>query len=179
VITRRLVQDVSKAFGRLDILVNNAGHSRHQALDAITAADFDEMIGLHLRGPFFLSRAAAQRMRENAWGRIVNISSEQAYVGDAELPHYTAAKGGLRILTKSLALALAPEITVNTVCPGPTATDRFKEGPEYREDVLAKIPLRRWGQPHDVARSVLFLVSCDGDAFTGQTLDPNCGTVMP
>jgi NAD(P)-dependent dehydrogenase (short-subunit alcohol dehydrogenase family) len=68
---------------------------------------------------------------------------------------------------------------VNTVCPGPTATDRFKEGPEYREDVLAKIPLRRWGQPHDVARSVLFLVSCDGDAFTGQTLDPNCGTVMP
>jgi NAD(P)-dependent dehydrogenase (short-subunit alcohol dehydrogenase family) len=175
----RLVQDVSKAFGRLDILVNNAGHSRHQALDAITAADFDEMIGLHLRGPFFLSRAAAQRMRENGWGRIVNISSEQAYVGDGELPHYTAAKGGLRILTKSLALALAPEITVNTVCPGPTATDRFKEGPEYREEVLAKIPLRRWGQPHDVARSVLFLVSCDGDAFTGQTLDPNCGTVMP
>jgi NAD(P)-dependent dehydrogenase (short-subunit alcohol dehydrogenase family) len=175
----RLIEDVEAAFGGLDILVNNAGHSRHQPLDDITAADFDEMIGLHLRGPFFLSRAAARHMRKKAWGRIVNISSEQAYIGDPDLPHYTAAKGGLRTLTKSLALAMAPEITVNTVCPGPTATDRFKQGPEYTDEVLSKIPLRRWGQPLDVARSVLFLVSSDGDAFTGQTLDPNCGTVMP
>ncbi|GAN80335.1 SDR family NAD(P)-dependent oxidoreductase [Acidocella aminolytica] len=174
-----LVARVAARFGRLDILVNNAGHSRHQKLEDITEADFDEMIGLHLRGPFFLARAAAVHMRAAGWGRIVNISSEQSYGGDPELPHYTAAKAGLRTMTKSLALALAPCIAVNTVAPGPTATDRFKNGPEYLDEFRERIPLKRWGAPRDVARSVLFLVTDDGDAYTGQTLDPNCGTVMP
>ena len=139
-----LVSAVVARFGRLDILVNNAGHSRHQKIDDITEADFDEMIGLHLRGPFFLARAAAVQMRRGGWGRIVNISSEQSYGGDPALPHYTAAKAGLRTLTKSLALALAPEITVNTVAPGPTATERFRNGPEYTDKTRDLIPLKRW-----------------------------------
>lgn len=175
----RLIAQVHEAFGQIDILVNNAGHSHHQNLFDITEVDFDEMMGLHLRGPFFLARGAARHMLRQGGGRIVNISSEQSYIGDPELPHYTAAKAGLRTMTKSLALALAPSITVNTVCPGPTATDRFKNGPEYHDVGREKIPLKRWGTPRDVARSVLFLVSEDGDLFTGQTLDPNCGTVMP
>ena len=76
------------------------------------------------------------------------------------------------------ALELAPDITVNAVCPGPTATDKFKSGPEYTEEIRESLPLKRWGTPRDVARSVLFLVTSDGDAFTGQTLDPNSGAVM-
>jgi NAD(P)-dependent dehydrogenase (short-subunit alcohol dehydrogenase family) len=176
---RQLVAQVHDAFGRIDILINNAGRSHRQNIFEIDDSDFDEMIGLHLRGPFFLAQAAARHMRQARWGRIVNISSEQSYAGDPSLAHYTAAKAGLRTLSKSLALALAPDITVNTVCPGPTATERFMQGPEYRDEIRETIPLRRWGSPRDVARSVMFLVTDDGDAFTGQTLDPNCGTVMP
>ena len=82
-------------------------------------------------------------------------------------------------MTKAMALALAPRITVNTVAPGPTASGQFKEGWEYTDESRDKMPLRRFGQPSDIARSVVFLVSADGDAYTGQTLDPNCGAVMP
>ena len=114
-----------------------------------------------------------------AGGRIVNISSEQAYIGHPNLPHYSAAKAGMLTMTRSLATALAPAITVNCVAPGPTATARFKAGPEYADAIRDLIPLKRWVEPRDVARSVVFLASSDGDAYTGQILDPNGGTVMP
>ena len=176
---RRLIEATIAGLGHLDILVNNAGFAQHKPFAEITEADFDLSVALHLKGPFFLAQLAAPHMRRRGHGRIVNISSEQAYIGYPELCHYTAAKGGLRTLTKSLALALAPEIKVNTVCPGPTATEKFKAGPEYRDDIRERIVLKRWVRPEDVARSVVFLASPDGDAFTGQTLDPNCGVVMP
>jgi NAD(P)-dependent dehydrogenase (short-subunit alcohol dehydrogenase family) len=165
-------------FGGLDILVNNAGHGVRQSLAEISEADYDFQLDLHLKGPFFLMQAAVPHMRRRRGGRIVNISSELAYIGCRDLSHYSAAKAGLVGLTKALALELAPDITVNAVCPGPTATDKFKSGPEYTEEIRNSLPLKRWGTPLDVARSVLFLVSSDGDAFTGQTLDPNCGAVM-
>jgi glucose 1-dehydrogenase len=175
---RRIVQETVDFFGHLDILVNNAGGGHHQPFEEVTEADYDQQLDLHLKGPFFLSQAAVPHMRKQGSGRIINISSEQVYIGYSYLTHYTAAKAGLRTLTKSLALALAPTITVNTVCPGPTATEKFKSGPEYTDEVLNQILLKRWGQPEDVARSVVFLATSDGDAYTGQTLDPNCGTVM-
>jgi 3-oxoacyl-[acyl-carrier protein] reductase len=176
---RRIIDAVVQHFGRLDVLVNNAGYSQRKTFEDISEADYDTSLDLHLKGPFFLAQAAVPHMRAQGGGRIINISSEQAYIGHPHLAHYTAAKAGLRTLTKSLALALAPDITVNTVCPGPTATDRFKAGVEYTDAIRDQFPLKRWGEPHDVARSVVFLVSSDGDAYTGQTLDPNCGTVMP
>jgi NAD(P)-dependent dehydrogenase (short-subunit alcohol dehydrogenase family) len=175
---RSLVASAVAALGGLDILINNAGFAFRQPVDAITEADWDHALDLHLKGPFFLAQTAAVSMRAAGRGWIVNISSEQAYIGEPELAHYTAAKGGLRTLSKSLALAFAPEITVNTVCPGPTATDKFKQGREYASGADRSLPRRRWGTPEDVARSVVFLVSADGDAYTGQTLDPNCGAVM-
>jgi glucose 1-dehydrogenase len=166
--------------GGLDILVNNAGFSNHRPFESVTEDDFDLMLDLHLKAPFFLAQFALSHLRRSGdRARIINIASEQAYIGYADLTHYTAAKGGLLTLTKSLALALAPAVRVNAVAPGPTATGRFKQGPEYTDAVRDMIPLKRWGQPRDVARSVVFLASADGDAFTGQTLDPNCGTVMP
>jgi NAD(P)-dependent dehydrogenase (short-subunit alcohol dehydrogenase family) len=176
---RRLIEEGAAALGGLDILVNNAGAAKHQPFENVTEDDYDLMLNLHLKGPFFLAQFALPHLRASAAGRIINIASEQAYIGYADLTHYTAAKGGLLTLTKSLAHALAPAIRVNAVAPGPTATGRFKQGPEYTDAVRDLIPLKRWGQPRDVARSVVFLASDDGDAFTGQTLDPNCGTVMP
>jgi NAD(P)-dependent dehydrogenase (short-subunit alcohol dehydrogenase family) len=176
---RRLIEQTIHGLGHLDILVNNAGFAQHKPFAEITEADFDLSAGLHLKGPFFLSQAVAPHMQAQGFGRIVNISSEQAYIGYPGLVHYTATKGGLRTLTKSLALALGPAITVNTVCPGPTETEKFKSGPEYRDEIRERIVLKRWVRPWDVGRSVVFLASSDGDAYTGQTLDPNCGTVMP
>ena len=175
---RRIVQETVDKLGRLDILVNNAGGGHHQQFEEITEETYEQQLGVNLKGPFFLSQSAVPIMRAQGRGRIINISSEQAYIGYPLLAHYTAAKGGLRTLTKSLALALAPTITVNAVCPGPTATDKFKSGPEYTEIPPDSIPLKRWGRTEDVARSVVFLASSDGDAYTGQSLDPNCGTVM-
>jgi NAD(P)-dependent dehydrogenase (short-subunit alcohol dehydrogenase family) len=176
---QRIVAEAARALGGLDILVNNAGYSHHQPLLEITEADYNEMLELNLRGPFFLAQAAVPHMRGRGGGRIINIASEQAYIGDPGLPHYAAAKAGMMAMSKSLALALAPDITVNCIAPGPTATGRFRAGPEYTDAVRERIPLKRWGRPRDVGRSVVFLASADGDAFTGQALDPNCGTVMP
>ena len=175
---RLMVQRSVEHLGGLDILINNAGFAHHQNVEDITEDDWDAALSLHLKGPFFLAQAAIPAMRAAGRGWIVNISSEQAYIGEARLAPYTAAKGGLRTLTKSLALALAPDITVNTVCPGPTATDKFKMGAEFASGADRTLPRRRWGTPADVAQSVLFLVSSAADAYTGQTLDPNCGAVM-
>jgi len=175
---QQMVSECVARLGGLDILVNNAGFAYHQNVEDITEADWDNALSLHLKGPFFLAQAAVPAMRAAGRGWIVNISSEQAYIGEPQLAHYTAAKGGLRTLTKSLALALAPDITVNTICPGPTATDKFKLGAEYASGADKTLPRRRWGTPADVAQSVLFLVTDAGDAYTGQTLDPNCGAVM-
>ena len=176
---RRLIDEAVSHFGRLDILVNNAGAPRQQNVSEITEDEWDAILDLFLKGPFFLSQAAAPHLLIHGGGRIINIASEQAYIGHPLLAHYTAAKAGIRTLTKSLALALAPKITVNTVCPGPTASERFMQGPEYTDEVREQIPLKRWGRPQDVAASVVFLSSPGGDCYTGQTLDPNCGTVMP
>jgi 3-oxoacyl-[acyl-carrier protein] reductase len=175
---RRIVAACTKTLGGLDVLVNNAGNARHQPVEEITEASWDAALDLHLKAPFFLTQAALPALGEALRATVINISSEQAYIGEAQLCHYTAAKGGLRTLTKSLALALAPAITVNCVCPGPTATDKFKLGREFRSGADKTLPRRRWATPEDVANTVVFLASEDADSYTGQTLDPNCGAVM-
>jgi NAD(P)-dependent dehydrogenase (short-subunit alcohol dehydrogenase family) len=173
-----IVRETLKQTHSIDILVNNAGFARWQTIEEISEADWDASLALHLKAPFFLARECGREMVKRGFGRIVNISSEQAYSGHVNLAHYTAAKAGLRTLSKTLAWAFAPSVTVNTVCPGPTATEKFKSGPEYALGIPSTIPLRRWGTPEEVAQSVLFLVGPGGDSFTGQTLDPNCGVVM-
>jgi NAD(P)-dependent dehydrogenase (short-subunit alcohol dehydrogenase family) len=175
---RRIVATCTETLGGLDILINNAGNAAHQPVEEINEASWDAALDLHLKAPFFLTQAALPALRAAPRATVINISSEQAYIGEAELCHYTAAKGGLRTLTKSLALALAPAITVNCVCPGPTATDKFKQGREFRSGSDKTLPRRRWATPEDVAKTVVFLASEDADSYTGQTLDPNCGAVM-
>ncbi|RVA15908.1 SDR family oxidoreductase, partial [Mesorhizobium sp. M7D.F.Ca.US.004.03.1.1] len=162
----------------LDVLINNAGGARDKAFLDIDEAHFDQQVDVHLKGPFFLAQAAARIMLAKGEGKIINIASELAYVGEPLLIPYTSAKGGLRTMTKAMALALAPHITVNSVSPGPTATKKFRGGREYNDENRLKIPLQRFVEPYDVARSIIFLASSDGNVFTGQTLDPNCGVIM-
>jgi len=176
---KRIVNDTVDRLGRLDILVNNAGGGKWTAFQDVTEEDWDHQLAINLKAPFFLSQAAAPFLKSGHLGRIINIATELSYNGLPQQTHYTAAKAGLRTLTKSLALALAPDVTVNTVSPGPTLTQRLQASPEFTLENRDRIPLKRWGTPHDIARSVVFLVSSDGDAYTGQTLDPNGGTVMP
>ena len=175
---RRAVAACVAALGGMDTLVNNAGFAQPKPVAEISEEDWDAALALHLKAPFFLTQAALPALRACLRPTVINIASEQAYIGAPQLCHYTAAKGGLRTLTKSLALALAPAITVNCVCPGPTATDKFKLGEEFRSGADKGLPRRRWATPEDVARTVLFLASDDADSYTGQTLDPNCGAVM-
>lgn len=176
----RIIAETVRSLGSLDILVNNAGGGKRTPFEKITESDYDEQLAVNLKAPFFLSQAAVPFLRQRKGaGRIINISSELSYSGLADQAHYTAAKAGLRTLTKSLALALAPDVTVNTICPGPTETPRLRASVEFRPEVLATIPLKRWGTPTDIGRSAVFIASADGDAYTGQTLDPNCGVVMP
>ena len=175
---RRIVADTIAHFGRLDLLVNNAGGDRTKHFLEIDEAHYDQQVDLHLKAPFFLAQAAAKHMLEQGRGKIINIASELNYIGEPSLIPYSSAKGGLRTMTKSMALALSPSVTVNTVAPGPTATDEFKTTWEYTDEGRAALPLKRFVEPRDVGRSVVFLASTDGDAFTGQTLDPNCGAVM-
>lgn len=176
---QRIVDETVERFGRIDLLVNNAGGGDYTEPGDIDEAAWDRTIDVHLKGPFFAAQAAARHMLAQGAGKIVNIASEQAFIGYAVLAHYTAAKAGLLTLTRSLALAWAPTIKVNAVCPGPTDTPRLRSGHEFTPEVRDAIPLKRFGLPRDVALSVVFLAGEGGDFYTGQHLDPNGGTVMP
>ena len=175
---RTMVAAAIAGLGRLDILVNNAGGDRVRDFLDIDEAFFDAEIALNLKAPFFVAQAAARHMLAQGGGRIVNIASELGYLGEPSLIPYSTAKGGLLTMTKALARALAPRVTVNAVAPGPTATDEFKTTWEYSDETREALPLRRFVEPGEVARSVVFLASPDGAPYTGQTLDANAGAVM-
>lgn len=176
---QNLIESTVSRFGRIDGLINNAGDGRYDRPEDIDEEKWDLTLGIHLKGPFFAAQAAAPHMLKQGGGRIINISSEQAFIGYDVLPHYTAAKAGLLTLTRSLAQAWAPTILVNAVCPGPTDTPKMRGGHEFTDEVRETILLKRFGLPRDIALSTAFLLGEGGDFYTGQHLDPNGGTVMP
>ena len=142
--------------------------------------DWDRVIGINLSGAFYLSRAVLQRMLDNGYGRIINISSVIGEKGNIGQANYAAAKSGLFGLTNSLALETARKgITVNSVAPGFIATEMVQGMPE---DVLAKvvaqIPVGRLGEPDEIARVVEFLADPDSGYITGEILDINGGLYM-
>ena len=175
---QRLVDETVAHYGKLDVLVNCAGVALIQNFLDIKEEDYDLLMDVNLKGTFFMSQAAIRHMLPRKAGRIVNIGSEMAYLGEPTGCHYAASKAGIRALSKSMALAAAPYITVNTVAPGPTDTDAFMNFEERTEENREKLPLQRFGTPSNVGRSVVFLATSDGDCYTGQTLDPNCGAVL-
>jgi 3-oxoacyl-[acyl-carrier protein] reductase len=178
--TAAAVERVVAAFGRIDILVTSAGIAHHRLIADMTEAEWDRVIAVNLKGTFNAVKAAVPHMIRQKSGRIVTVASELGLIGRATMVHYCASKGGVIALTKALAREMAPHgINVNSVAPGPTETDMLKANPEeYRDDVKTQIPLGRWGQPADIARTVLFLVSEGGAYFAGQVLSPNGGVVM-
>jgi NAD(P)-dependent dehydrogenase (short-subunit alcohol dehydrogenase family) len=156
-----LVAEVAEFFGRIDVLVNNAGLSTAKPALELTVKDFDQTFSVDVRAAFLASQEAARRMGEG--GVIVNITSVHEYVPRPGFALYAPAKAALGMLTRSLALELAPKVRVVAVAPGAIATERNVEAPE----LLPEIPLGRPGTPEEVAAAVAWLVSDEASYVTG------------
>lgn len=172
-----VVQRTVEEFGRVDILVNNAGIAQSGAITNFSRADWERMIGVNLNSVFYLSRAVAPLMMAQRSGRIINLASISAQTGGVSGGlHYSAAKGGVLSLTKTLARDLGPyNVTVNAISPGQIETDMGALTGEARRHVEALIPLGRLGRPEDVAYAALFLASTAAAYITGATIDVNGG----
>jgi NAD(P)-dependent dehydrogenase (short-subunit alcohol dehydrogenase family) len=168
---RRVVERALADFGRLDIFVNNAAITRDAPLDAMTEADWDEVLGVNLRAAFLCCQQAVPHMATQRHGRIVNIGS-RAWLGGTGQFNYAASKGGLIALTRTLALEVAArKITVNAIAPSTIDAPLLHAAPaDVRERMVASVPVGRIGQPADVAWAVLFFASDEAGFVTGQTL---------
>ncbi|MDQ0468364.1 SDR family NAD(P)-dependent oxidoreductase [Labrys wisconsinensis] len=177
----RMAQSLMGRFGRIDIVVNNAGIGIDRPIEAIDAAAFDRMIGIHVKGSFFCARAAVPAMKAQRWGRIVNISSRWAQAGHTLASDYIAAKAALLGLTKAWAKELAPwGITVNAIAPGGVWSRMVLEtlGAEGVRREELEVPLGRWAQPEEIASSLAFLASEEAGFITGQVISPNGGKTV-
>lgn len=180
---RRLVDETLARYGRLDVLVNNAGapHGRDRGqIEEVPLAAWETVMGINLRGPFLMIRAAVPHMKARGWGRIVTMSSVAGLVALPERAAYCASKAGLIGMTRSLAFDLAPHgITANCICPGSIRTDRaisstLRAGWSDVDAGLAEraqhIPAKRHGRPEEVAAAVAHLASDDAGYITGQAI---------
>jgi 3-oxoacyl-[acyl-carrier protein] reductase len=172
---RRLVIDTVKQFGRLDILVNNAGKFMPKLLVEMTEPEFDQVMALHAKGPYFAMQEAAKVLKDG--GRIVNISTEGTQMTFPGATAHLGSKAALEQYTKGLAHELASRgITVNTVSPGITDTGVLTE--HYRQLGIQMSPLKRLGLPKDIADIVAFVVSEEARWLTGQNIHAGGGMVM-
>ena len=180
-VTEGCAQAVDR-LGGLDILVNNAGVILEKPLLETTAADFDWLMGVNLRGVFLVGREGLRAMvAQGTGGRVINVASDLGYFGRETFSIYCASKAGVLTLTRSWAREFAPAILVNAIAPGPIDTDMLNRNAmsaEWRQKE-EQIPLGRIGQPQEVAGSAVFLAGPDASFMTGQVLDPNGGSVMP
>jgi len=172
------VQSVVARFGRLDVVVNNAGAVLAATAEETSEADWDRLLGVNLKGTFLVSRAVLPELRKAGGGVIINIGSVLGLVGMKQRAAYAAAKGGVTLLTKAMALDHAHEgIRINCICPSLVETELIRElfsvvpDPEaHRRQRIAQIPLGRLGRPEDVAQLALFLASEESSWLTGAAL---------
>ncbi len=175
-----LIQAALDAFGRIDILVNNAGTTRDQLLLLMKERDWDDVLRTNLKGVFNCCKAAVRPMVRQRQGRIVNITSVSGIAGQEGQTNYAASKAGIIGFTKSLAKELGPRnITVNAVAPGFVPTDLTAGlSEEWKQKAIEATPLRRMGQPEDIAYAVAFLASDEASFITGEVLTVDGGLVM-
>ncbi len=177
----QMVELTMKEFSRIDILVNNASIIKRGTTEELSIEDWERVIKVNLTGTFNCMKSVVEIMKEQKYGKIVNISSIAGKIGDlASAPCYGASKAGIACLGKSLARELAPfNINVNVVAPHAIETDMSRGWPEEkRKSIIAGIPLGRMGEPEDVAEAVAFLVSDKAKFITGEVLDVNGGSLM-
>ena len=163
-----------------DILINNAGITRDNIMLRMQEDEWDDVINIHLNGQYLLIKSFLKKMVKNRWGRIINISSTSAALGNKGQANYAAAKAGIEAMSRSLARELGSRnINVNCVAPGFIETDMTKEISKGNEDFFAsQIPLGRLGKSNEIAEVVHFLASDQANYITGQTLHVNGGLYM-
>ena len=173
------VKTVVERFGRIDVLVNNAGITKDGLLMRMSDDDWDQVLGINLKGTFLFTRAVARPMMKERSGSIVNISSVVGITGNAGQANYTASKGGVIALTKTTAKELGSRnIRCNAVAPGfieSKMTDGLSD--ELKKAYLGSIPLKRFGKVDDVAKAVVWLASDDASYVTGQVVGVNGGMI--
>lgn len=177
----KTAREIERSFDApVRVLVNNAGITRDVMLHKMALKDWHEVIETNLSSCFNMCRAIVPSMRENGFGRIVNISSINGQKGQFGQTNYCAAKAGILGFTKALALESAAKgITVNAICPGYIKTDMTaRVRPEVLETVIKQIPVARMGEPDEIAALVAFLVSAEAGFITGATLTANGGQYM-
>lgn len=177
---KKLIEATVERYQTLDIVVNNAGITRDTLLMRMKETDWDMVLNVNLKGAFLVSQAAARVMVKQRSGRIINISSVVGRMGNAGQTNYAASKAGLIGLTKSVARELAGRnITVNAIAPGFIKTEMTENLPgAVREEFMRSTPLKRFGEPEDVASAVAFLASDEAAYITGQVIGVDGGLTM-
>ena len=177
---KKMITEVVNEFERIDVLVNSAGILRYKESHKVEWEEWREIIDVNLGGTWNCIREVLPIMLERKAGRIINISSEIGIAGFPNYAAYAASKGGVIALTKALAKEYAPYgILVNSVAPGPVETDLLKyDSMEFNDLSRETIPVQRFGQPDEIARSVEFLAGEGGSFYVGQIISPNGGVVI-
>jgi 3-oxoacyl-(acyl-carrier-protein) reductase len=177
---KKMFESIEAEFGRIDILVNNAGITKDALLMDMSETQWDQVMDVNLKGVFLCCRYAAKMMSEHQSGKIVNISSASALIGNIGQVNYVASKGGVISMTKTLAKELARyNIRVNAVAPGYIRTPMTESVPEKVEKyIIGQIPLRRAGEPEEIANTVAFLCSDMSSYITGQIISVSGGMVV-
>jgi 3-oxoacyl-[acyl-carrier protein] reductase len=177
---RVFAAQVARDLGPIDILFNNAGMNIRKPFADYTEAEFDRVVGVHLKGMFFMAQAVWPAMIARGEGCIINVASQRALKGAVNSSVYSAAKAGIIGLTRALSWEAAPRgVRVNAIAPGPIVTDLTATmTPEDRQAFIDALPVGRFGTPEEIAATALLLAGPEGGFYVGATLSPNGGDVM-